>query len=374
VLTKTTAMPPPPPPPHFFVRGIFVVAFAIWFSKNYQYNISIVNNIAEMSFSVFEDVIIRPPWKCSKLSSDASTVCEREALGRMRAVLGATQYIPTPQSLKAFDTIVPRSDTSEVDVPVTLYQLASPRPPPKKRTLLLWFHYGGMVVGHRKDGLISQFADLLTAEDEFIVGSVGYRLAPEHKFPKGLNDCTAALKWFAKPKQMEEFRYGDIIVGGASAGGGLAVAIALIAKDQGIPLKGHVALVPMLLFGGNTKSYVQNANSLGLTAQAMMWYWTMYGTNRTLCYTNSLCSPLQYAISPDSKLEEGNLSPAIVVTARGDVLSDEGEEYVRHLKKYGNSAVHYPFGTSHLGAFMFPSSWKLVTDAIKNMKAREEVE
>ncbi|MDT5017476.1 MAG: hypothetical protein QOD39_3636, partial [Mycobacterium sp.] len=107
---------------------------------------------------------------------------------------------------------------------------------------LLWIHGGGYLIGHpgQDDVLCRRFAHELGA----MVVSVDYRLAPEHPYPAPLEDCYAALTWLAGLPSVDPSR---VAIGGASAGGGLAAALALEARDRGeVPLAAQLLVYPML--------------------------------------------------------------------------------------------------------------------------------
>ncbi|SEH52066.1 Acetyl esterase/lipase [Mycolicibacterium rutilum] len=107
---------------------------------------------------------------------------------------------------------------------------------------LLWIHGGGYVIGHagQDDELCRRYARRLGAT----VASVDYRLAPEHSYPTPLDDCYAALRWLAALPSVDPAR---VAIGGASAGGGLAAALALLARDRGeVPLAAQLLVYPML--------------------------------------------------------------------------------------------------------------------------------
>jgi acetyl esterase/lipase len=107
---------------------------------------------------------------------------------------------------------------------------------------LLWIHGGGYVIGHpaQDDELCRRFARQLGVT----VASVDYRLAPEHPYPTPLEDCYAALTWLAALPSVDPAR---LAIGGASAGGGLAAALALLARDRGeVPLAAQLLVYPML--------------------------------------------------------------------------------------------------------------------------------
>ena len=107
---------------------------------------------------------------------------------------------------------------------------------------LLWIHGGGYVIGTaaQDDALCRHFADTLG----IVVAAADYRLAPESPFPAPLDDCYRALIWLADQPDVDASR---IAVGGASAGGGLAAALALMARDRGeVPLALQLLAYPML--------------------------------------------------------------------------------------------------------------------------------
>jgi acetyl esterase/lipase len=107
---------------------------------------------------------------------------------------------------------------------------------------LLWIHGGGYVIGGpgQDDMQCRRFARTLGAT----VAAVQYRLAPQHPYPAGLEDCYAALKWLAALPTVDPSR---VAIGGASAGGGLAAALALLARDRGeVPVVAQLLVYPML--------------------------------------------------------------------------------------------------------------------------------
>jgi len=107
------------------------------------------------------------------------------------------------------------------------------RPGPQAEPLpaLLWMHPGGWVLGSIE--LDDLLAAQLAKDNECVVVSVDYRLAPEHPFPAALHDCYAALAWLGGEAQALAVDPSRIAVGGSSAGANLAAALALLARDRG---------------------------------------------------------------------------------------------------------------------------------------------
>lgn len=128
------------------------------------------------------------------------------------------------------------------EVPIRLYRPAAPT-----GTLpgLLWIHGGGMVLGsvEQNDQLAQHFA----VAGGCLVASVEYRLAPEHPFPAPPEDCYAALRWFHAQAGDLGLDPTRIAIGGASAGGGLAAGLALLARDRGeVPVAFQFLIYPMI--------------------------------------------------------------------------------------------------------------------------------
>ena len=372
------------------INAYFVVflSFFAYVFVPYNRKIPVTNNIVEWAFSVFENVYIRPPWKCPV--ANTSTACEIKALERLRFVFSVTKYVPTWGSTIRERTIFINQDGTDsavaTSLPVVLYDSkaypesnVNSQQPPSKRTLLLWFHYGGYVVGHAKDGLIYQLAKMLLAEDKnVLVASVEYRLSPEYSREASVRDCFYALKFFSsasvtKKYNLDEKRY---IVGGASAGGGLAAEIALKAAVESIELKAHIAVVPMLTPYAAIKSwsYVENAQNFGLSTQAILWYWktcTKGETNRP--FVSLVDAVLGHKVSNEGTDFLQHVSDSLVITARSDVLNDEGIDYVETLQKHAkNRHVHQHklYRTTHLGSMIYPSHWEDIIAYVREKSRR----
>jgi acetyl esterase/lipase len=110
---------------------------------------------------------------------------------------------------------------------------------------IVFLHGGGMIFGSNMTR-IEHALHWMTAVPS-IVMTVGYRLAPEYPHPAPSEDCYSAVSWFAANADQLGFNEGRLIVGGTSAGGGLAAATALMARDRGGPaLLGQMLISPML--------------------------------------------------------------------------------------------------------------------------------
>jgi acetyl esterase len=152
-------------------------------------------------------------------------------------------------------------------------------------------------------------------------------VAPEHPFRAGLEDCYAALRWPTDHAATLGGHDGPVAVGGESAGGNLAAAVALMARDRGGPeIALQVLLVPMTARHFDGGSRHDPAVSLTAPPAALEWLWRHYLGERE--EVDALVSPL------DAETLAG-LPPAVIVTAEYDVLRDEAEAYAARLEREG---------------------------------------
>jgi acetyl esterase/lipase len=193
--------------------------------------------------------------------------------------------------------------------------------------VLVWLHGGGFVVG--SPAAADYQARGLARASGCVVLTVDYRLAPEHRFPAGLEDALTAVRWAAEHAESLGARR-RIAVGGDSAGGNLAAAVALMARDQGGPQIDFQVMI-YATFGRDvvTASRQRLAEGYWLTAEWLNWCWEQY-LERDEDATNPYASPL---------LAESlaGLPPALIVVAECDVLHDEGELYAERLRQDGVS-------------------------------------
>jgi acetyl esterase len=189
-----------------------------------------------------------------------------------------------------------------------------------------FFHGGGWALGGIE--LSDHLCRALCRASGMLVASAGYRLAPEHPFPAALEDAFAATLWLQESGEQAGARPGALAVCGDSAGGNLAAAVALMARDRGGPrLALQVLLYPALDPSLSEASYERAGAGFGLTREEMEFFWGLYlqaaGDDR-----NPYAAP---ALATDLR----GLAPALVVTAEYDPLADEGERYARRLRSAG---------------------------------------
>ncbi len=175
-----------------------------------------------------------------------------------------------------------------------------------------------------------------------VVCSVEYRLAPEHPFPTPLEDCVAAYRWFLD--RLVELRVDPdrVAIGGTSAGGNLALATCLVARERGLPMPMFQWLeAPGLDLTLGSPSVRENGEGYGLTAEDLDQYAGRYaGTEHR---SDPLASPL---LAEDLR----GLPPTVVLTADLDPVRDDGERLVARFHEAGVPAValrilNHPHGT-----------------------------
>jgi acetyl esterase len=220
------------------------------------------------------------------------------------------------------------------------------RPSKAARPGLLWIHGGGYILGSARDDRARRIAEQL----DVVVVSVEYRLAPEHPFPAGPEDCHAALLWMAKNAESLGVDRDRIALGGASAGGGMAAGVALMNRDRGGPdLRLQLLLYPMIDNLHDTRSG-QIVNHPVWNRGTSFNAWEMYLDG----VPGEAASP--YAAASRAK-ELAGLPPAHICVGAEDLFRDEDIEYARRLLEADvpcELAV-YP-GLFHGGDMFMPSA------------------
>jgi acetyl esterase len=208
------------------------------------------------------------------------------------------------------------------EIPVRVYTPAGEGPFP----VVVYFHGGGWVIGDLE--VVDQPCRQLASAAGAIVVSVDYRLAPEHRYPAAFDDSYAATVWVGAHAAEIGGDPARLAVAGDSAGGNLAAAVALAARDRGGPeLAAQLLIYPVTDFNFGTASYQDNREGYLLTKGSMQWFWAHYLGAQDLDKDPYAC-PLR----ADSLV---GLPPAYVATSEYDPLRDEGEAYARRLEEAG---------------------------------------
>ena len=244
----------------------------------------------------------------------------------------ATVDLRRPETLADVASVQDRVLPTEPPVPVRVYRPEGATGPVPT---VVFFHGGGFVIGDLDTH--DDHARLLCRDVHAVVVSVDYRLAPEHPYPAGLQDCLAATRWAAE--HVDELG-GDadrLAVAGDSAGGNLSAAVCLSLRETGPRIAAQLLIYPAVDFDedGAYASRVDNGEGYFLTAEDMRWFGQQYlpeGVDRR----DPLASVLHAT-------DLAGLPPAVVGTAEYDPLRDEGEAYADALEAAGVPVVRHRF-------------------------------
>ncbi|CAN5356645.1 alpha/beta hydrolase [soil metagenome] len=215
-------------------------------------------------------------------------------------------------------------------------QLYWPREPSWTEPMpaLVWFHGGGFTVGSVRtaDSLARRFCN----GAQCAVLSVDYRLAPEHKFPTAVDDGCAALRWIVDEAAALGIDAGRIAVGGDSAGGTIAAAVAIWARDASLPLCRQLLVYPGTAARQDSDSHRRFAHDHLITAPTIAWFFDQY--------LRDARDRDDWRFAPLLADDLAGLAPAHVVVAEFDPLVDEGVAYARRLEHAGvpTTLAFYP--------------------------------
>lgn len=257
---------------------------------------------------------------------------------------------PDVTDVESFEIEVPGPDLA---VPVTVHR-------PRNRGMLpvaVYLHGGGWSRGDRE--MYDRTCRHYARSADCVVLNVEYRLAPEHRFPAGLTDAYAVVRWAAAGGASAYGADGThLAVLGDSAGGNFAAAIALMARDDGIPLVAQGLIYPGVDLRPDA-SYLSRRRYGGggyfLDEERLSWYIAQY-----------LGEPSRgrdWRASPIAATSHAGVAPSFVLTAGCDPLCDEGEAYAAVLRAAGvPTELRRYDGTIH-GFLSFAAAIPLGLDA-----------
>jgi len=197
--------------------------------------------------------------------------------------------------------------------------------------LMVWAHFGGGVIGDLET--CNAFCTILARLARCPVLSVDYRLAPENKFPAGLEDVLAAYRWGRDNAARFGGAEGKAAIGGDSMGGGLAAIVAHEMKKTGEPQPALQLLIyPAVDLASESLSMRTYAEAYPLSRATMEWF--------VGHYLGPDADPADPRASPARAADLTGLAPAVVVTAGFDPLVDQGEAYARRLRDAGVPVVY----------------------------------
>jgi acetyl esterase len=277
----------------------------------------------------------------------------------VRAVFDIPMPLAAPPSMARVEDVSMALEGRSIDARLYVPEGAGDRPP-----LTLYYHGGGWVIGtlDTHDGTCRALAQ----KSGSAVLSIAYRLAPEHRYPAATDDCYDALLWAAENATRLGIDGSRLAIAGDSAGGNLAAAVAIMARDRAGPSLRHQLLIyPVTDQNYSYSSYAENGDgNYYLSTDGMRWFWGHY-----LGATETDNAPLAAVLRTH---DLSNLPSATVITAEYDPLRDEGVAYAEKLKASGVAvdAATAP-GMIHGFFSMFeavPDTWLWIERGATNLK------
>ncbi len=239
----------------------------------------------------------------------------------VRQAYGQSMAVGEPIAMARVEAVAIPLEGHDLSARLYVPEGAEETPP-----LVLFYHGGGWVIGDldSHDGTCRALARASKAA----VLSVAYRLAPEHRYPAAPKDCFDALEWASRNGAALRVDASRLAVAGDSAGGNLAAAVAIMARDHRLPLRHQTLIYPVTDNDFTRASYAANGGGeYFLSTAGMKWFWLHY-----LGGGAAENSPLATVLrTPDIE----GVAPATVITAQYDPLRDEGNAYADKLKAAG---------------------------------------
>jgi len=235
--------------------------------------------------------------------------------------------MPSPKAVDNVhvENIFIRAQDEQTGIRLRIYKPESTDTP---MPVLLWMHGGGYLIGkpEQDDGYCAHYV----RELGITVVSVDYRLAPKHPFPAGLDDCYSALKWIASHVQELNIDPNYIAVGGNSAGGGLAAALAQLAQDRKeINLAFQLLIYPMLDDRTVLRTDIDDGNNVTWTHKSNRFGWESYLDQE--CGAENVPT---YSV-PARRADLSGLPPAWIGVGDLDIFHDEDIAYAKRLSECG---------------------------------------
>ncbi|RZF90126.1 alpha/beta hydrolase [Pseudoalteromonas sp. CO302Y] len=299
----------------------------------------------------------------------------RDIVGSFPPLNATTETLPVlreavlqlyPASDSVFSEHFAPSLNDAPDVRVLLFRPteASDTPQPA----MLYMHGGGFIAG-QPDMMAEQCARL-AEQTNTVIAAVQYRLAPETPFPGPVEDCFAALKWLAHSADELGIDLDRLAVFGQSAGGGLAAATALMARDNNGPsLKAQFLVYPMLDARTATDAAPidnESTGEFGWTRESNRFAWSAMQGNQTI-------SASQRAYFSPAEAENFSDMPATWLAVGSlDLFFEENIEWTMNLSRAGNSVWCNVYPGAIHGFEMFPSKnteqfWHSFDDAVERL-------
>lgn len=224
------------------------------------------------------------------------------------------------------------------NLPIRIYRPTEQRPLPA----LVFFHGGGWVLNFLD--IYEPALRKIAMKGNLIIVAVEYQKAPEHPYPAAFNDCYATLNWVIENCDALGINPLNIGVGGDSAGGNLASAVALKAfTEKLITLAFQLLIYPCNDFEMEYPSAKSCAEGYGLTTESMRWFWNQY-------LSKKIDQNDPYAVPITASTLRG-LAPAILIAAEFDPLTDDVKNYYEKLKTDSVPAIYKEYAGQIHGFF-----------------------
>jgi acetyl esterase/lipase len=270
----------------------------------------------------------------------ADLATRRATLDGMLAMM--TADIPPNPNISIEDTSIP-GPAGAPDIAIRVYR---PNTPAASKPGILFIHGGGMILGNLETDSLAAAA--LCEFTGAVVLSVDYRLAPESPAPAAIEDCYAALRWMHAASSELGFDPTRLAVYGGSAGGGLAIATALVARDRGTPIISFVMAPYPMIDDRNETDSSKAVVDLGIWDRAgniEAWAWYLGG------------KPADQYSAPARATDLSNLPPMFIDVGDCDMFMDEDIAFVEKLKADGGTVefIVYP-GAYHASEVFAPAA------------------
>jgi acetyl esterase len=216
-----------------------------------------------------------------------------------------------------------------VAVPARVYAPEGEGPHPT----LVFYHGGGFALGSVDSH--DNLCRMVTNRADCVTVSVGYRLAPEHPWPAGIEDAYAAARWAASNVDQWGGDPTRLAVGGDSAGGNFATVVSMMAAERGMPtIDKQLLLYPSTVYLDPMQSRAENGDGYFITAHDLVWFVKQYIEDEIDAH-----HPWAFPMNArDDVLAD--LPPAYVMTCGYDPLRDEGIAYAERLRANGVDVTH----------------------------------
>lgn len=260
-------------------------------------------------------------------------------------------WVPPPVLMPPAPSVLMQIVPASLDAPPVPVEVIGAKASNRARPAILHIHGGGMISGKARN--MTAFCQTLAAEFDAVVVNVEYRLSPETPFPGPVLDNYAALEWMVKNAAQLGIDPARIAIMGESAGGGLAVIVALMARDKGQIRPCHlVMLYPMLDDRtGSTRNVPSHIGTIGWSAQANRFGWTSF-----------LGKPAGSATVPTGSVparvtDLAGLPPSFIGVGTLDLFMDKDVVFASRLIAAGvPTHLHVTPGAYHAFDFVVPKA------------------